>query len=44
MGRRSLIRAYASEGVISDTLASLVVADKTVASMDPEALGGKQEL
>jgi hypothetical protein len=42
VGRRSLIRAYAIKGVISDTLASLVVADKTAASMDAEALGGKQ--
>jgi hypothetical protein len=43
VGRRSLIRAYASKGVISDTLASLVVADKAAASMDSEALGGKQQ-
>jgi hypothetical protein len=42
VGRRSLIRAYAIKGVISDTLASLVVADKTGARMDPEAFGGKQ--
>jgi len=43
IGRRSLIRAYAIKGVISDTLASLVVAEKTAASMDSEALGGKQQ-
>jgi hypothetical protein len=43
VGRRSLIRAYAIKGVISDTLASLVAADKTAASMDLEAVGGKQE-
>jgi hypothetical protein len=30
------------QGVISDTLASLVAAERTAASMDPEALGGKQ--
>jgi hypothetical protein len=42
VGRRSLIRAYAIKGVISDTLASLVVADKTAVSMGPEAVGGKQ--
>jgi hypothetical protein len=42
VGRRSLIRAYVIKGVISDTLASLVVAEKTAAMMDSEALGGKQ--
>jgi hypothetical protein len=42
VGRRSLIRAYAIKGEISDTLASLVVADRRGARMDPEALGGKQ--
>jgi hypothetical protein len=41
--RRSLIRAYVIKGVISDTLASLVVAARAVASMDMEAVGGKQE-
>jgi hypothetical protein len=41
VGRRSLIRAYAIKGVISDTLASLVVAE-TAAIMYSEALGGKQ--
>jgi hypothetical protein len=43
VGRRSLIRAYAIKGVISDTLASLVVTDTADASMDMEAVGGKQE-
>jgi len=34
-------RAYAIKGVISDTLACLV-ADTAIASMDMEAVGGKQ--
>jgi hypothetical protein len=42
VGRRSLIRPYAGKGVISDTLASLVVAEMTAASMGLEAVGGKQ--
>jgi hypothetical protein len=42
VGRRCLIRAYPIKGVISDTLACLLVAIWAI-SMETEALGGKQE-
>jgi hypothetical protein len=43
VGRRCLIRAYPIKGVISDTLASLLGAVNHAVSMEPEAVGGKQE-
>jgi hypothetical protein len=43
VGRRCLIRTYATKRVISDTLASELVLDNRIIRMEPEAVGGKQE-
>jgi hypothetical protein len=43
VGRRCLIRPYLIKRVISDTLASLLATGNWADSMEPEAVGGKQQ-
>jgi hypothetical protein len=43
VGRRCLIHPYPIKRVISDTLAFLLAMGNWVVSMEPQAVGGKQE-